>query len=645
MLPQGLGTLDSRIDSKADALRANPRAMQGVQQKANAAASKGTVPPDLLEVLALQKVASEKAMAKNQLALSMEQNPATVAAQLEQNVMSLTKDDLVKQTAGIMGERDKRRKQQMSPAKPPQQGRPAGLPSAPRPPMQMAAKGGIIGYQTGGEVDKIKALVAQRGGRLTQQEMDAIVIASRNNPEVLAFLEQSQGYISQAENAEIDAAAPKQKDTPPAPIVTADIADATAQGIEEEKKAKGIDSIIAGMQQERDDMDAAPTPAPSAGISSAAPTIKKTPVGSTQTLGGTTLFNNQQMNAAQSKAGLPPIGQQSQQSQQGQSGFKVLGKKGAGGLSLDSVMGKDGAGLAAVAPKDVSSTRVSDTLGTAVKENINKRIALDPDKGRKDAQREFDTRYDVEGNKKRREANLKELRDITESDFDPKKRRDRRLSAFLRGVAKGGAGLGYGADALAREEDKQRKEFYDRKTKELNLDEANMKATVADLKESDNQSAKIYESLVKDKRDALGLAITLGTSDLQAYDREYQQIITANNNTIKNKLEAIKIKGSQDYNKIQAGIKGEMSRTNTLSIYNKIGESLEKQEQEIRRIFLEEGGVRLKTAISAVDGGGNVEPEQAEIVASYNAKVRNALLEAGIEEKRKRLMADYEALK
>ena len=47
MLPQGLGTLDSRIDSKADALRANPRAMQGVQQKANAAASKGTVPPDL----------------------------------------------------------------------------------------------------------------------------------------------------------------------------------------------------------------------------------------------------------------------------------------------------------------------------------------------------------------------------------------------------------------------------------------------------------------------------------------------------------------------------------------------------------------------------------------------------------------------
>ena len=172
-----------------------------------------------------------------------------------------------------------------------------------------------------------------------------------------------------------------------------------------------------------------------------------------------------------------------------------------------------------------------------------------------------------------------------------------------------------------------------------------MKATVADLKESDNQSAKIYESLVKDKRDALGLAITLGTSDLQAYDREYQQILTANNNAIKNKLEAIKIKGSQDYNKIQAGIKGEMSRTNTLSIYNKIGESLEKQEQEIRRIFLEEGGVRLKTAISAVDGGGNVEPEQAEIVASYNAKVRNALLEAGIEEKRKRLMADYEALK
>ena len=301
--------------------------------------------------------------------------------------------------------------------------------------------------------------------------------------------------------------------------------------------------------------------------------------------------------------------------------------------------------MAAVAPKDVSSTRVSDTLDPAVKGNINKRIALDPDKGRKDAQREFDTRYDVEGNKKRREANLKELRDITESDFDPKKRRDRRLSAFLRGVARGGAGLGYGADALAREEDKQRKELYDRKTKELNIDDANMKATVVDLKDSDNQSAKIYEALVKDKRDALGLAITLGTSDLQAYDREYQQVITANNNTIKNKLEAIKIKGSQDYNKIQAEIKGEMSRANTLTIYNKIGESLEKQAKAIQEMFRAEGGVGLMTAISAVDGGGNVTDEQAELVASYNAKVRNALLDAGIEEKRKRLMADYEALK
>ena len=88
-----------------------------------------------------------------------------------------------------------------------------------------------------------------------------------------------------------------------------------------------------------------------------------------------------------------------------------------------------------------------------------------------------------------------------------------------------------------------------------------------------------------------------------------------------------------------------MSRTNTLSIYNKIGESLEKQAKAIQEMFRAEGGVRLMTAISAVDGGGNVTDEQAELVASYNAKVRNALLDAGIEEKRKRLMADYEALK
>jgi len=158
MLQQGLGTLDNRIDKQANVLRANPQAMGKEQQKQKADIGKG-VTPDLMNALALQKVASEKAMAENQLRLSMEQSPATIVEQLEQNAMARTKDDLVKQTAGILGERDKKRKQQMSPAKPPQQGQrppmpqgaPAGLRAAPRPPMQMA-NGGIIGYQKGGEV-------------------------------------------------------------------------------------------------------------------------------------------------------------------------------------------------------------------------------------------------------------------------------------------------------------------------------------------------------------------------------------------------------------------------------------------------------------------------------------------------------------
>jgi len=148
------GGLGAQIDQKANALRSNPKAMGQIQQEQKASLGKG-ITPDLIKALAMQKVASENAAAENQLKMSMQQNPATIVEQLEQNAVARTQDDLLKQTAGIMGERNKKRQQQMSAAKPPQ---PQGLPAAPRPPMNMA-QGGIIGYKKG---DKVSAAEAER---------------------------------------------------------------------------------------------------------------------------------------------------------------------------------------------------------------------------------------------------------------------------------------------------------------------------------------------------------------------------------------------------------------------------------------------------------------------------------------------------
>jgi len=159
------GGLGAQIDQKANALRSNPKAMGQIQQEQKASLGKG-ITPDLIKALAMQKVASENAAAENQLKMSMQQNPATIVEQLEQNAVARTQDDLLKQTAGIMGERNKKRQQQMSAAKPPQ---PQGLPAAPRPPMNMA-QGGIIGYDAGGLVTD--ELLAKIG--ITREEYDAL---------------------------------------------------------------------------------------------------------------------------------------------------------------------------------------------------------------------------------------------------------------------------------------------------------------------------------------------------------------------------------------------------------------------------------------------------------------------------------------
>jgi len=229
-----LGGMAQAVDTKVEAYRNNPQALEkrlaGNQQ--------------LLDLLALQKVKSEKESAANQLLLSEQQNPNTILEQREQEVLAMNKDEMAKQTAGILGQRQKQQQKNMqrtakgapqsapigAPEQPAMMAASGGLMPLPRPNMQRMAQGGVIGYQGGGQVDKIKAFIAQRGGKLTQQEMKDLVNASKNDPEIISFLTQNQGYISSAEMAEMDKAA-GQTAPAGAPIVNAGVAAATAKGV------------------------------------------------------------------------------------------------------------------------------------------------------------------------------------------------------------------------------------------------------------------------------------------------------------------------------------------------------------------------------------------------------------------------------
>ena len=169
-----LGGMAQAVDTKVEAYRNNPQALEkrlaGNQQ--------------LLDLLALQKVKSEKESAANQLLLSEQQNPNTILEQREQEVLAMNKDEMAKQTAGILGQRQKQQQKNMQrTAKGAPQGAPIGAPEQPammaargglmplpRPNMQRMAQGGIIGYDAGGLVTD--ELLAKIG--ITREEYDAL---------------------------------------------------------------------------------------------------------------------------------------------------------------------------------------------------------------------------------------------------------------------------------------------------------------------------------------------------------------------------------------------------------------------------------------------------------------------------------------
>ena len=169
-----LGGMAQAVDTKVEAYRNNPQALEkrlaGNQQ--------------LLDLLALQKVKSEKESAANQLLLSEQQNPNTILEQREQEVLAMNKNEVAKQTAGILGQRQKQQQKNMQrTAKGAPQGAPMGAPEQPtmmaasgglmplpRPNMQRMAQGGIIGYDAGGLVTD--ELLAKIG--ITREQYDAL---------------------------------------------------------------------------------------------------------------------------------------------------------------------------------------------------------------------------------------------------------------------------------------------------------------------------------------------------------------------------------------------------------------------------------------------------------------------------------------
>jgi len=166
-----IGTgIDQDVQSRMDANRDNPQQlMQNYQQNG-----------ELLDLLALQKLKSEKEAAARDLQMQMQNNPQTIAEQREKEVLDLTKQEMQPQ-----------RPQQPQGQPQPQQGAPQQGISSVAPPAQGFAEGGIVsGFQDGGYVpgagptrDNLKYALAQGA---TKEELLSIY---DQNQDVRAMIE------------------------------------------------------------------------------------------------------------------------------------------------------------------------------------------------------------------------------------------------------------------------------------------------------------------------------------------------------------------------------------------------------------------------------------------------------------------------
>jgi hypothetical protein len=152
------GNMDQQVQQQADAFSDNPAALQQRYQQSQ----------QLLDLLALQKLKSDKEAAAREMQMQMEQRPQTIAQQREAEVMGLTKDELAKQMGGIMAQRQaaeqsniKRAasgqppRQRMAMAPPMRNPRTEGVASQRADNMVNMAQGGVVGFNLGGQVQAL----------------------------------------------------------------------------------------------------------------------------------------------------------------------------------------------------------------------------------------------------------------------------------------------------------------------------------------------------------------------------------------------------------------------------------------------------------------------------------------------------------
>ena len=204
----GDGGLDAQIEQRMDAYRGNP---QKLQQRYGAN-------KELLDLLALQKLTSEKQAVARDMQMKQQQNPNTIAQQREQEALQLTKQemsstlgDLAGRTKGVLDQKQKMQQKNMQQLAKTQPRKPAGIAGLPGLAGMSPAPQRRMPPQAQGVANARMMQAVQQGGPVRMAGGGIVAFAGGGSPQdqsvtkaqIDAYRKQLGGSLRNISDAEI----------------------------------------------------------------------------------------------------------------------------------------------------------------------------------------------------------------------------------------------------------------------------------------------------------------------------------------------------------------------------------------------------------------------------------------------------------
>lgn len=592
------GGIDQQIQQKVDAYRGKPEALQQryAQNK------------QLIDLLALQKLKSEKDAAARDMAMQMQQQPSTIKQQLESEMVQRTKDDMAKQLGGIMQKKQADQQKRASQM---------GIAANPAPNMagMNMASGGIVGYAAGDLVDAEDAsLAGERRRRYEELKSRRRGFLSPAEIDELAALERSfggeggQGREAVGEFIS-EAFASKPEPRPAEEIMT--VGTGTASGTIEEMNAERPQTIeeVVGAEAVT-----APTP---------------------QSEG---LDRLEERTAEQEVDGGAPV---APPPAQGPTGIQALAMPQTA-IGIPDRKGKS----QIVAPK--ADYTKSDAMREKVMPQLEQDVKLDVEAGEEAAyERALERVGYSQGDKALRQKRIDELEAIRAKRMDPEELRKERARAFLQAGSRATGGVGGVLGRAAMGANAARKQAQEA---ELGLLGLTMGAEKGLMDDTAAQRAKASEQAFTKAgqletrrsqgiKDILGLSkteaekadkyadrlLSADVANLEAEDRdramELKSVLNLADRQTQVLVKNLEAAVAMDKNDVQRA----MAEAETATQIQKVVTDAESALQKIRSAYVEMFADRVDQ-IRLMAGGSEKKKAEAEAMVKALMQQRNAII-------------------